>query len=144
MSQIELIEGEIFNDHRGQISSMNNFKFGEVERYYFIHHADPTIIRGWHAHQFEKKWFQCVKGSFTLAFVKIDDWDKPSKDLTPEIFELSELKSEIICLPEGYANCIKAQEKDSILMVFSGKRIPEAYDDSWRYEANTWVDWSKY
>lgn len=92
----------------------------------------------------KKKWFQCVKGSFTLAFVKIDDWDKPSKDLTPEIFELSELKSEIICLPEGYANCIKAQEKDSILMVFSGKRIPEAYDDSWRYEANTWVDWSKY
>ena len=144
MSQIELIEGEIFNDHRGQISSMNNFKFGEVERYYFIHHPDPSIIRGWHAHQFEKKWFQCVKGSFTLAFVKIDDWDKPSKDLTPEIFQLSEFKSEIICLPEGYANCIKAQEKDSILMVFSGKRIPEAYDDSWRYEANTWVDWSKY
>ena len=144
MSHIELIEGEIFNDHRGQISSMNNFKFGEVERYYFIHHPDPTIIRGWHAHQFEKKWFQCVKGSFTLAFVKIDDWEKPSKDLTPEIFQLSELKSEIICLPEGYANCIKAQEKDSILMVFSGKRIPEAYDDSWRYEVNTWVHWSKY
>lgn len=144
MSQIELIEGEIFNDHRGQISSMNTFKFGEVERYYFIHHPDASIIRGWHAHQFEKKWFQCVKGSFSLAFVKIDDWDNPSKDLTPEIFELSEAKSEIICLPEGYANCIKAHEKDSVLMVFSGKRIPEAYDDSWRYEANTWVDWSKY
>lgn len=144
MSQIELIEGEIFNDHRGQISSMNNFKFGEVERYYFIHHPDPSIIRGWHAHQFEKKWFQCVKGSFTLAFVKIDNWNNPSKDLQPEIFELSEAKSTIICLPEGYANCIKAHEKDSVLMVFSGKRIPEAYDDSWRYEANTWVDWSKY
>jgi dTDP-4-dehydrorhamnose 3,5-epimerase-like enzyme len=144
MSQIELIEGEIFNDHRGQITSMNNFKFGEVERYYFIHHPDPSIIRGWHAHQFEKKWFQCVKGSFTLAFVKIDNWDNPSKDLQPEIFELSEAKSTIICLPEGYANCIKAHEKDSVLMVFSGKRIPEAYDDSWRYEANTWVDWSKY
>ncbi|TDE06183.1 WxcM-like domain-containing protein [Flavobacterium hiemivividum] len=144
MSQIELIEGEIFNDYRGQISSMNNFKFGKIERYYFIHHPDPSIIRGWHAHQFEKKWFQCVKGSFTLAFVKIDDWDKPSKDLQPEIFELSEAKSEIICLPEGYANCIKAHKKDSVLLVFSGKRIPEAYDDSWRYEANTWVDWSKY
>lgn len=144
MSQIKLIEGEIFNDYRGQISSMNNFRFGEVERYYFIHHPDPSIIRGWHAHQFEKKWFQCVKGSFTLAFVKIDDWDNPSKDLQPEIFELSEAKSTIICLPEGYANCIKAHEKGSVLMVFSGKRIPEAYDDSWRYEANTWVDWSKY
>ena len=24
------------------------------------------------------------------------------------------------------------------------KRVPEAYEDSWRYDANNWVDWSKY
>ena len=143
MSKIEVIEGEIFNDHRGQISSLNNFKFGEVERYYFIHHPDPEVIRGWHAHQFEKKWFQCIKGSFTMAFVKIDDWDQPSADLKAEIFEISESVSEVICLPMGYANCIKAHEKDSVLMVFSGKRIREAYEGTWRYEANNWVDWSK-
>ncbi|WP_413997746.1 WxcM-like domain-containing protein [Flavobacterium sp. W1B] len=143
MSEIEVIKGEIFNDHRGQISSLNNFKFGEVERYYFIHHPNPEVIRGWHAHQFEKKWFQCIKGSFTMAFVKIDDWDEPSKDLKAEIFKISEETSEVICLPIGYANCIKAHEKDSVLMVFSGKRIPEAYEDSWRYDANNWVDWSK-
>ena len=144
MIKIEVIEGEVFNDHRGQISSMNHFMFGEVERYYFIHHPDPAIVRGWHGHQFEKKWFQCIKGSFTLAFVKIDNWEHPSQDLKAEIFEISEAKSQVICLPEGYANCIKAQEQDSVLMVFSGKRVPEAYEDSWRYDANNWVDWSKY
>ena len=32
MIKIEVIEGEVFNDHRGQISSMNHFMFGEVER----------------------------------------------------------------------------------------------------------------
>ena len=144
MIKIEVIEGEVFNDHRGQISSMNHFMFGEVERYYFIHHPDPAIIRGWHGHQFEKKWFQCIKGSFTLAFVKIDNWEHPSQDLKAEIFEISEAKSQVICLPEGYANCIKAQEQDSVLMVFSGKRVREAYEDSWRYDANNWVDWSKY
>ena len=144
MIKIEVIEGEVFNDHRGQISSMNHFMFGAVERYYFIHHPDPAIIRGWHGHQFEKKWFQCIKGSFTLAFVKIDNWEHPSQDLKAEIFEISEAKSQVICLPEGYANCIKAQEQDSVLMVFSGKRVPEAYEDSWRYDANNWVDWSKY
>ena len=127
MIKIEVIEGEVFNDHRGQISSMNHFMFGEVERYYFIHHPDPAIIRGWHGHQFEKKWFQCIKGSFTLAFVKIDNWEHPSQDLKAEIFEISEAKSQVICLPEGYANCIKAQEQDSVLMVFSGKRVPEDY-----------------
>lgn len=70
MSHLELIEGEIFNDHRGQISSMNNFKFGEVERYYFIHHPDPTIIRGWHAHQFEKKMVSMCKRIFYSSFCK--------------------------------------------------------------------------
>ncbi|AOW10266.1 WxcM-like domain-containing protein [Flavobacterium gilvum] len=144
MSKIEVIKGEIFNDYRGRICSMNHFRFGEVERYYFIHHLDTDVIRGWHGHQFEKKWFQCVKGAFTLAFVEIDDWDNPSKDLKAEIFHLSESESQIICLPMGYANCIKATQKDSVLMVFSGKRVPEAYEDSWRYEADNWVDWSKY
>ena len=144
MIKIEVIEGEVFNDHRGQISSMNHFMFGEVERYYLSPHPDPATIRGWHGHQLEKRWFQCIKGSFTLAFVKIDNWEHPSQDLKAEIFEISEAKSQVICLPEGYANCIKAQEQDSVLMVFSGKRVPEAYEDSWRYDANNWVDWSKY
>lgn len=144
MSEIKLIQGEIFTDYRGQISSLNNFRFGEVERIYFIHHPNKSVVRGWHAHQFEKKWFYCIKGSFTLAFVKIDDWYTPSKYLSPEIFTLTETDSQIICLPEGYANCLKASEEDSVLMVFSDKILSEALNDSWRYDADLWVDWSKY
>jgi len=144
MSEIQLIQGEIFNDYRGQISSLNDFRFDGVQRCYFIHHPDKKIIRGWHGHQFEKKWFYCVKGSFTLTFVKIDDWENPSKDLVPEIFNLTETNSQIICLPEGYANCVKAQEDDSVLLVLSGKILSEALSDSWRYDCNLWIDWSKY
>lgn len=143
MSKIELMDGEVFNDHRGQITLMNNFNFKGVERYYSIHNSDPTVIWGWHGHQFEKKWFQCVKGTFTIAFVKIDDWNHPSNELKPEIFEISESKNQIIYVPEGYTNCLKSEEKESVLMVFSGKRIPEAYEDLWRYDANNWIDWSK-
>jgi dTDP-4-dehydrorhamnose 3,5-epimerase len=29
-------------------------------------------------------------------------------------------------------------------MVFSGKILEEALLDSWRYDKNMWVDWSKY
>ena len=144
MSEIKLIQGEIFQDSRGKISSLNDFRFDGVQRFYFIHHPNKEVIRGWHGHQFEKKWFYCVKGSFTLAFVKIDDWENPSKNLIPEIFNLTEKDSQIICLPEGYANCIKAGENDSILMVLSGKILSEALNDSWRYDNNLWVDWSKY
>lgn len=138
MAEIQVIAGEIFQDHRGVITSMNDFRFEGVERFYFIKQSDASIVRGWHAHQFEKKWFYCVKGSFNLAFVKIDDWDNPSKDLLPERFTLSDQKSETICLPEGYANCIKANEPDSILMVFSGKILSEALLDSWRYDKSMW------
>lgn len=144
MSQIKKIKGENFKDFRGCIASLNNFDFEGVERFYFIQNSSTEIIRAWHGHQYEKKWFYCVKGSFTLAFVKIDDWENPSKDLKPEIFHLSEKNSEIVCIPEGYANGIKANEEGSVLMVFSGKRYEEALSDSWRYDSSMWVDWSKY
>lgn len=138
MSEIKLIQGEIYQDGRGVISSLNAFDFEGVERFYFIRHPDKSVIRGWHGHQFEKKWFYCVKGSFSLAFVKPDNWDNPSLELVPEIFRLDESDSRIICLPEGYANCIKANADDSILLVLSGKKMPECLEDSWRWRPETW------
>jgi dTDP-4-dehydrorhamnose 3,5-epimerase len=139
--EIKLIEGEIFTDYRGSITSMNSFDFSGVERYYIIRNIDTQLIRGWHGHQNEKKWFQCVKGSFTMAFVKIDDWNQPSKDLKPQFFHISDRKSQLLCIPEGYANCLRADEEGSLLMVYSGKKYPECLDDSWRYDANYWFDW---
>jgi dTDP-4-dehydrorhamnose 3,5-epimerase len=73
MSAIKIIQGEIFKDDRGQISSLNSLQFDGIKRCYFIHHPDTETIRGWHGHQVEKKWFYCIKGSFTIALVKIDD-----------------------------------------------------------------------
>lgn len=143
-NKISIVDGEVFTDHRGQISSLNNFRFLGVERVYFIHHNSQEVIRGWHGHQFEKKWFYCIKGSFTVALVEVDNWENPSANLTPEVFQLTEAKSQILCIPEGYANCIKANEPNSTLMVFSGKILDEALTDSWRYESSMWVDWSKY
>ena len=142
MADVEIIDGEIFRDHRGQISSLNAFRFPGVERFYFIHHPDTSVIRGWHAHQYEKKWFYCVKGAFTIGLVEINDWKNPSPDLKAQKYHLTEQESRIICVPEGYANCIKASIPGSILLVFSGKTLPEAYADSYRYDKNYWFDWS--
>ena len=144
MSEIKIIQGEINRDERGWISSMNDFRFEGVERFYIIHHPDARVIRGWHGHKHERKWFYCLKGSFTLAFVQPDDWENPSDDLVPEMFTLTAEDSKILCLPEGYANCIKANEDGSMLLVFSGKILDEALLDSWRYDKNRWVDWTKF
>lgn len=142
MASIKVIEGELFVDHRGEILSANNLDFAEIKRSYVITNADTEIIRGWHGHQDEKKWFWCVKGSFIGAFVEIDDWDTPNKELTPQIYRLSAGKSQVVCVPEGYANCFRATEPNSLLMVFSSKTYPECLSDSWRYEPNYWFDWN--
>ena len=144
MSEIKVIKGEEFVDHRGIINSLNNFHFDGVKRIYFIYHPDETVVRGWHGHQHEKKWFYCVKGKFSLACVKIDDWDNPSRDLVPEVFHLSEKESQLIYVPHGYANCLKAWEPDSVMMVLSEKILEIALLDSWRYDKELWIDWSKH
>ena len=143
MADVKVIDGEIFRDQRGQISSLNAFRFPGVERFYFIHHPDTSVIRGWHGHQHEKKWFYCVKGAFTIGLVEIDNWENPSPDLKARKYRLTEEESRIICVPEGYANCIKASIPGSILLVFSGKTLPEAYSDSWRYDNKLWITWSE-
>lgn len=143
MSDIKIIEGEIFTDFRGQISSLNSFHFEGVKRAYIIHHPDASVVRGWHAHQHERKWFYCLKGRFSVALVKIDNWDNPTEDLTPEIFHLTDQQSRLVSVPGGYANCLKAQTPDAIMLVLSDKTLEEAASDSWRYDKSLWVDWSK-
>ena len=141
MSEIKVIQGEVFRDERGQISSLNEFHFEGVKRTYIIHHPDASVVRGWHAHQHERKWFYCIKGRFSVALIKVDNWDTPSHDLKAEVFHLDENDSKIVCVPAGYANCLKAIEDDSIMQVFSDKTLQEALGDSWRYDKNLWYNW---
>lgn len=144
MSDIQILGGDVFSDYRGSILHCNEFDMEEVRRFYCITHPDIFVVRAWHAHQNERKWFVVLKGSFTGAFVKIDDWESPSSNLTPEIYTLTADKASVLCIPKGYANGFKALEKDSVLMVYSDKVLSEALLDSWRYDAHLWIDWSKY
>ena len=141
MNDIKVIEGGLFEDHRGKITHVNDLDMSEIKRFYVIHHDNVDVVRAWHAHQFEKKWFYCLKGSFTVALVKVDNWENPSSDLKPDVFELSADQSRIVCVPEGYANGLKANEPDSIIIVYSNKILSEALNDSWRYDKDMWMNW---
>ena len=132
MNNIQVIEGGISIDARGKIAYVNDLDITDAKRFYIIHHNDTETVRAWQAHQYERKWFYCLKGSFTTAFVRIDNWENPSTDLTAEIFILSDKESKVICIPEGFANGIKANEPNSILMVFSDKTLAESINDSWK------------
>lgn len=134
-----ILQGENYEDERGLITSLNKLTFNGIERVYFIKHPDESVIRGWHGHQFERKWFYVVQGEFRVATVRIDNWESPSTNLSADIFNLSDQRSEVLQVPAGYANCIKSQTKDGILMVLSDKTYPECLSDSWRYYNTMWV-----
>ena len=139
-----IIEGGLFTDSRGVLAHVNDFVMDDVRRFYVIHQGDVSVIRGWHAHQFEKKYFYVVKGSFVFGLVRIDNWENPSIDLKADTFILSDKKSEVLCVPEGYANAVKAMEPGSEFIVLSNKTLSEAANDSWRYDKALWVDWNKF
>lgn len=142
--QPSILKGGIFTDHRGSMRFVNDFRFGDVKRFYFIKHPDTTVVRAWQGHQFEKKYFYPIAGSFLVAWVKIGDFENPSRDLLPEYHMLSTENSEIISVPKGYANGLKALEPNSELLIFSDMDLEESVNEKIRFSADWWLDWNKF
>lgn len=140
---VQIIKGGSFSDKRGSMRFVNDFKFGDVKRFYFIKHPDTDIVRAWQGHQVERKYFYPIYGSFVVAWVKIDNFDNPSQDLKPEYHILSDENSEIISIPKGYANGLKALESNSEIMIFSDMNLEESVNEKIRYPADWWLNWDK-
>ena len=136
-----IIKGGSFTDERGTMRFANDFCFKDVKRFYFIKHLDTSVIRAWQGHQWEKKYFYPISGSFALAWVKIDDFNNPSENLIPEVHLLSAINSEILSVPKGYANGLKALEPNSELMIFSDMDLEESVNEKIRFPADKWLDW---
>jgi len=138
-----LIKGNHFSDERGILRFVNEFEFEDVKRFYLIRHPDISVVRAWQGHQFEKKYFYSIAGSFVVAWVKIDDFENPSDNLIPEYHILSAATSEILSVPKGYANGIKALEPNSEIMIFSDMNLEESVKEKIRYPSSKWLDWDK-
>jgi len=141
MERPTIIKGGDYSDDRGCIRFVNDFQFLDVKRFYFIMHLNTSVVRAWQAHQFEKKYFYPISGSFAIAWVKIDDFNNPSDDLIPEVYLLSAENSEILSVPKGYANGLKAMEPNSELMIFSDMSLEDSLNENIRYPATKWLNW---
>ena len=144
MSLVEvprIIKGGHFSDHRGDMRFVNDFEFDDIARFYFIKHKDEKFIRAWQGHEFEKKYFYPITGSFIIAWVKIDDFDNPSSTLIPEHHIIEQERSEIVCIPKGYANGLRALEPNSELMIFSDMDLEQSVNERHRYDSHFWFDW---
>jgi dTDP-4-dehydrorhamnose 3,5-epimerase-like enzyme len=132
------IQGGNFSDHRGTISYVNDFNFKDIERFYTISNTETNPIRAWQGHKLDAKSFYCIAGSFKIHFVKIDNWENPSKNLAIETISVNVSDSKIIHIPAGYANAIESLEKDSKLISFSTLPLSNVSDDDVRFEPNYW------
>lgn len=134
----KIIQGGNFSDHRGTISYVNDFKFTDIERFYIISNSEENPIRAWQGHKLDNKNFYCLTGSFNIHFIKIDNWENPSKELTVETIFVSSNDSKIVHIPAGYANAIESLEKDSKLISFSTLPLVNVGDDDIRYPTDYW------
>jgi len=134
----KIIQGGNFSDHRGTISYVNDFSFKAIERFYIISNSDENPVRAWQGHKLDTKNFYCLSGAFKIHFVKIDNWENPSKDLAIETVTVSASESKIVHIPAGYANAIQSLEKDSKLISFSTLPLANVSDDDVRYDSDYW------
>ena len=135
----KLIEGGNFSDNRGTLSYVNDFSFKDIERFYIISNSDTHPVRAWQGHKLDAKNFYCLSGSFRIHYVKIDNWENPSKDLAIETVILTVSESKILHIPAGYANAIESLELDSKLISFSTLPLSNVSEDDVRYDANYWM-----
>ena len=138
-----LIKGGIFGDERGKLRFVNDFSLEGIKRFYTITQSPENGPRAWQGHKTETKIFHCLKGAFAVRLVKIENWNKPGDNPEIKSFDLSESESEVLVIPGGYANGIKALEQNSQLLIFSEKTIEEAKGDEQRFETQKWINWEK-
>lgn len=134
----KIIQGGIFSDHRGTITYVNDFDFKTIERFYTISNSEENPIRAWHGHKLDAKNFYCISGSFKIHFIKIDNWENPSKDLPIETVLVNVTDSKIVHIPAGYANAIQSLEKDSKLLSFSTLPLANVAEDDVRFDSDYW------
>ncbi len=144
MHSPEIIKGGIYSDNRGELLYNNDFDLSTIKRMYIIKHPDKSVVRAWQGHQQEHKYFKCIKGSFVVAWKKIDDFTNPSDNNKAEYTILSESENNVLSIPSGFANGLKALESDSEIMVFSDYKLGESLDDKIRFDKDLWFDWGAF
>lgn len=137
-----IFNGELAVDDRGEVAFVNDFGFESVKRFYMVSNHRSGFVRAWHAHKHEAKYVMAISGAAIMGTVRIDDWDKPSKDLPIQKYVISSKKPQVLYIPPGYANGFMSLTSESKLMFFSTATLEESVGDDIRYDARYWDIWN--
>jgi len=142
MTDLRVFAGGVAIDDRGTVTFVNDFDFAGVKRFYTVTNHRQGFVRAWHAHRHEAKYVTAVEGAALVGAVRIDDWERPSKDLPVTKVVLSAHKPSVVYIPPGYANGFMSLTDDARLVFFSTSTLAESQGDDVRYEARYWDIWT--
>ena len=146
MSTLEkpiIFERGVSEDHRGSLEYYNNLSLDEFKRFYIVRNPKKGTVRAWHGHKVESKLIKVLQGIFIVCLIKIDNWEKPSKNIEILEYEFNN-DSVLIYVPPGYANRAMNVASDSEIMYFSNLSLEESAKDDIRFKSNYWDPWEKY
>lgn len=132
--------GKAFDD-RGSLSFINDLDLSTFKRFYIVENHAQGFVRAWHGHKKEAKAVVVVAGAALVAAVKIDNWEKPSKDLDVQRAVLSAEKPGALLIPAGYANGFMTLTEGARVMFLSTSTLEESAADDIRFDANHWNPW---
>lgn len=124
-----VLEGKRHEDARGIITYNNDFEASQIKRIYTIENHSTEFIRGWQGHKIEQRWFACMRGSFEISVIKIDNFQQPSKDLTVNKYLLKDKNLTFLHIPSGHITAIQAIEEGSKLLILADYALGEIQDE---------------
>jgi dTDP-4-dehydrorhamnose 3,5-epimerase len=136
-----LVQGEIHKDERGAIASVNGFPLENAKRFYVISNRSKGVIRAWQGHEKETKFFFALEGSYFIGVVRVPDFKNPPDDAKVAKFVLESGKPQILVIPPGHANGIRALSDDNKLLIFSSFTLKESEEDTHRFPPDFWFEW---
>ena len=142
MSGPRLIRGGLAVDDRGEVRFVNDFDFEGVKRFYLVSNHEASFIRAWHAHRREAKYVLVVQGAAIVGAVRIDDWDKPSKEAHVDRFVLSASQPSVLYIPGGFANGFKTLVSGTKVLFLSTSTLEESRGDDVRFDPRYWDIWT--
>lgn len=106
----------------------------DVSRAYFINNSQKGVIRGFHYHEHETKYFVILRGMAKFVAGNPED----VADL--HVHVLTERKPQMLIIPPGYANGWMSLTDDCLLLALSSSTFEESKHDDKRYPVDYFGD----
>lgn len=135
---VKVIPIKCHTDDRGflyQIYQITEDLFPELKRIYIVGNFDRGVIRGFHKHSEEWKYYFVASG--TAKFVLVDD---TSPKVVIDAIVLSSKNPAILIVPPKIHHGWVSLEQNTLLIGMSNKTLDESLKDDFRTDPYTFGD----